>query len=118
MYMQNPEIYPALNKLEQTVADWLEKNRVIFQAQEPFFGATLELGGVTVDFLLPDRNIVIRVQGTHWHQDLASQARDLLSKEKLTEAGYQVIDVWDTSLQESRIDETMRRAIQGEEIPR
>ena len=116
--MQNPEIYPALNKLEQTVADWLEKNRVIFQAQEPFFGATLELGGVTVDFLLPDRNIVIRVQGTHWHQDLAAEARDLLAKEKLIETGFQVVDIWDTQLTEDKIENTMRKAIQGEEIPR
>ena len=109
--------YATLNNLERVVADWLLKNNIIFQTQTPMFGGSLEVGGATVDFILSERNIALRVMGGYWHRGLEMNARDILGKEKLTEAGYIVIDIWEKNLTPDKVNYTMSQAIIGQEIP-
>ena len=78
------------------------------------FGAG-ELGSATVDFILTARNIALRVMGTFWHSGLETNARDLLGREKLTEAGYTVVDVWEDDINRN-LDAVMELAIQGQEM--
>ena len=68
-----------------------------------------------MDFVLIERNIVLRCMGTFWHSGLETNARDLLGREKLTEAGYTVVDVWEENLTAGKIDSTMELAISGQE---
>jgi len=96
------------------VYNWLIKHSILFTAQAPMFGVG-ELGSATVDFILTERNIAIRVMGTFWHSGLETNARDLLGREKLTEAGYTVVDVWEDDINRN-LETTMKLAIQGQEM--
>jgi G:T-mismatch repair DNA endonuclease (very short patch repair protein) len=112
------EMYAFLSEPEKRVWDWLIYNEIPFLPQEKMWGGTLEVGGAIIDFILTQVSIAIRVMGTYWHRGLIPQARDLLGKEKLIEAGYQVVDIWEENLTDDEIDYTMEKAIKGEEIPR
>ena len=105
-----------LNNLEKIVYGWLIKHSILFTAQAPMFGGIGELGSATVDFILVERNVAIRTMGRYWHSGLGVNARDLLGREKLTEAGYTVVDVWEENLTAGKIDSTMELAIQGQEM--
>ena len=94
--------------------NWLIKHSILFTAQAPMFGAG-ELGSATVDFILTERNIVLRIMGGYWHTGLEVNARDLLGREKLTEAGYTVVDVWEDDINRN-LDAVMELAIQGQEM--
>ena len=108
------EEYAFLNNLEKVIASWLMKHDIAFQTQVPMFGIG-ELGAATVDFVLIERNIVLRCMGTFWHSGLETNARDLLGKEKLVEVGYTVVDVREENLTAGKIDSTMELAISGQE---
>jgi len=108
------EEYAFLNNLEKVIASWLMKHDIAFQTQVPMFGIG-ELGAATVDFVLIERNIVLRCMGTFWHSGLETNARDLLGKEKLAEVGYTVVDVREENLTAGKIDSTMELAISGQE---
>ncbi|MCJ7828255.1 MAG: hypothetical protein MUP81_00745 [Dehalococcoidia bacterium] len=110
--------YAMLNKPEKKVVDWLIKHKILFNSQQPMFGGSTELGGVTVDIVLPDRNIVIRIFGGYWHSGFQAKARDLMGKENLINAGYQVVDLWEESLVDEKIEGTMKLALLGQEMLR
>lgn len=108
------DLYQFLNNLEKIVYNWLSKRGILFTAQAPMFG-TGELGSATVDFILTERRIALRVQGGYWHSTLETSARDLLGREKLTEAGYIVVDVQEKDIMRN-VDAVMDLAIQGQEM--
>ena len=108
------EEYAFLNNLEKVIASWLMKHDIAFQTQVPMFGIG-ELGAATVDFVLIERNIVLRCMGTFWHSGLGVNARDLLGREKLAEAGFTVVDVWEDDINRN-LETTMDLAIQGQEM--
>ena len=112
--MQDANMYFLLNNLERIVYHWLIKKNILFTTQVPMFGAG-ELGSATVDFILTARNIVLRIMGTFWHSGLETNARDLLGREKLAEAGYTVVDVWEDDINRN-LDATMDLAIAGQEM--
>jgi len=112
--MQDANMYFLLNNLERIVYNWLIKHSILFTAQAPMFGAG-ELGSATVDFILTERNIVLRIMGGYWHTGLEVNARDLLGREKLTEAGYTVVDVWEDDINRN-LDAVMELAIAGQEM--
>jgi very-short-patch-repair endonuclease len=112
------EDYEFLSSLEKKVYDWLARNNIPFSTQVPMFGARREVGGATVDFVLPDRNIAIRCMGTYWHSGFESKARDLLGKERLLGQGFVVVDIWEETVTDSRIQDTMTKALLGEEALR
>ena len=112
--MQDANMYFLLNNLERIVYNWLIKHSILFTAQAPMFGAG-ELGSATVDFILTERNIVLRIMGGYWHSGLETNARDLLGREKLTEAGYTVVDVWEDDINRN-LETTMKLAIAGQEM--
>ena len=109
------EEYEFLNNPEKAIANWLIKHNITFDTQVPLFGIG-ELGSATVDFILSERNVIIRCMGTFWHSTLETNARDLLGKEKLTAAGYMVVDVKEENLTAGKIDTTLELALQGQEV--
>ena len=104
-----------LNNLEKIVYGWLIKHSILFTAQAPMFGGIGELGSATVDFILTARNVAIRTMGGYWHTGLETNARDLLGREKLAEAGYTVVDVWEDDINRN-LETTMELAIAGQEM--
>jgi hypothetical protein len=58
-------------------------------------GGRAYAGGTVVDFVVPDRMLVIRVQGTHWHYELGRQIEvaDEMLKLSIEARGYVVIDI-------------------------
>ena len=77
-----------------------------------------ELGSAIVDFVLPDKNLLLRVMGSYWHSGFESKARDLLSKERLMAKGYVVVDLHEENLSENKLEATMQLAMQGQEVLR
>ena len=111
-------IYPFLSSLEKKVYDWLVKNNVPFMTQQPMFGFAGELGSAVIDFVLTERNIVLRVMGSYYHSTLESKARDEFGKEQLINKGYIVVDLREEDLTDERIDHTLELALEGQETPR
>lgn len=109
--------YEFLSTLEKKVFSWLTKRKILFSVQEKMFGVA-EAGSATVDFIIPDRNLAIRVMGSYYHSSFESRARDLFGKEQLFNAGYEVVDIWEPDLADDKIERTMELALQGVEIPK
>ena len=109
------DVYQFLNNLEKIIYGWLIKHSILFTTQAPMFGGAGELGSAIVDFILTERNIVLRIMGGYWHTGLEVNARDLLGREKLTERGYTVVDVWEDDINRN-LETTMELAIVGQEM--
>ena len=107
--------YAFLSDLEKKVWSWLTRNNIPFQTERVMLAEAREIGSAVVDFLIPDKNLILRVMGSYWHSGLKAKARDELSKERLINQGYIVVDLWEETLSDARIERTMRMAIQGQE---
>ena len=110
-------IYQFLSTLEKKVWDWLTKNDIPFETEKTMLADYREVGSAVVDFLIPDKNLILRVMGSYWHSGLTAKARDEYTKEQLMNQGYIVIDLWEDNLEPNKIDRTMRMALEGQEIP-
>ena len=75
-----------------------------------------EIGSATVDFILDDRNLALRVMGAYFHSSFESKARDELGKERLVNEGYIVVDLHEENLGDEDLDRTMEMALKGMEI--
>ena len=110
--------YQFLSDLEKKVYNWLSKREIPFTTQQPMFGIAGEAGSAVVDFVLGERNIVLRIMGSYWHSGMEAKARDSLGKERLMNAGYQVVDLWEENLSDDKINRTMELALEGQETLR
>lgn len=107
--------FPELQSIpELIVASWLVKNDIHFTLQEKFFGGVTQAGGAVVDFLIPERNLIIRVM-SYWHLSGEARSRDEIQKIKLLSEGYTVIDIWEEAIMEN-LDYVMREALEGREV--
>ena len=80
-------IYWALEKLGR-------KEGVDFFWQSPFAGGRLNRGGAIIDFVLPDLNLGIRVQGIYWHYErMNTQALDQIQLVAIEGSGMIVVDI-------------------------
>jgi len=103
--------------IEEIVVRWLERHKINYQFQTSLAGGFYELGGAVVDVLLPDRMLAWRVMGEYWHKGIQARAHDNIQRELLEAMGWVVVDLWGSDI-ESRLEETMRKALIGEEILR
>jgi len=101
--------------LEMLVMNWLEKHNVIYEFQTSLIGGFYELGGAVVDFIIPDKMLAWRVMGEYWHEGVDAKSRDIMQREILASLGFIVVDLWGNDL-EQRLNETLRKALQGEEM--
>ena len=103
--------------LELIVIEWLERHKIPFESQSSLAGGYFSLGGMVVDFLLPDRRIAIRVMGEYWHKGVEPEGKAIIQREQLEAMGWTVVDIWGSTLDTAeRIEQTMSRAIKGEEM--
>ena len=108
-------VYQFLSDLEKKVYNWLTKRNILFTTQEPMFGTAGELGSAVVDFIIGERNLVLRVMGSYYHSSIESKARDAFGKEQLINRGYQVVDLREEDLSDDRIEHTLELALEGQE---
>ena len=114
--MKAPGEYAFLSSLEKKVWDWLAKNNIPFETEQTMLAPARELGSAIVDFLIPDKNLILRVLGSYWHSGLTAKARDEFSKERLMNQGYIVVDLLEENLTTDKIDRTLQMAMQGQEV--
>jgi len=110
--------YQFLSDLERRVYDWLSKREIPFNTQQPMFGIAGEAGSATVDFIIDERNLALRVMGSYWHSGAEAKARDLFGREQLVNKGYIVVDLLEEDLADDKIQHTMELALEGVEALR
>ena len=110
--------YQFLSNLERKVWDWLVAHEIPFDTEITMLAPAREIGSAVIDFYLPDKNLILRVMGSYYHSGLTAKARDELSKERLINEGYIVVDLQEKDLADDKIDRTMELALEGVEIPR
>lgn len=76
--------------IEQIIENWLIDNKIPYQSQIPLHGITL------ADFLVG--NTVIFCDGDYWHSLEGRKEKDNIQSNKLTELGYTVIRLSETSI--------------------
>ena len=103
--------------IEMIVMGYLDRRNIEYQFQTSLSGGFFETGGAVVDFLIPDGMLAWRVMGEYWHQGVKPEGRDIMQKEMLMGKGYTVVDIWGEDVQ-NRLDETMRLALQGQNMLR
>lgn len=117
--MEKSNVYQFLSDLEKKVYSWLIEHGILFSTQQKMFGYSGELGSATIDFVLTEFNIVIRVMGEYYHSNTEAKSRDAFGKEQLINAGYIVVDIWESDIDTpEKLNRTMELAITGVEVPR
>ena len=101
--------------IEAIVLQWLTKRRIEFQFATSLRGGFFELGGIVVDFLLPERRLAWRVMGQYWHRGVVPEGKDILQRENLEAEGWTVVDLWSDDI-ENRLEQTMCLALEGREM--
>ena len=90
----------------------LQRRKIPFSFQASVQDGRLQLGGMVADFILLDRPVVIRVQGTHWHTGLAMETKDERQRGILEAYGYYVLDIWDWEIEDPELlSDWLRRNI-------
>ena len=102
-------------QIELIVYNYLTAKKIPFEFQSSQMGGWYSLGGSVIDFLLPDLRLAFRVQGEYYHKGVAKTGSDIIQKERLSAMGLTVVDLYENDLL-NRPDETMRLALQGEEV--
>ncbi len=111
------DLLSAASDLEILVYYYLLTKGEVFEFQAQLIGGFgNETGDTKVDFTLPEKMILFRVQGDYFHTGADVEAKDYLQKDRLSAMGYTVIDLWGHDLQHS-FNETMTLAMQGQEMP-
>ena len=99
-YQEWQSTHGSGTKPEYTVWKYLTDRKhlregVDFIFQSSRFGGRRVFGGVVIDFYIPARNMVWRVQGERFHMLLvADRMDDAVEKIQLEGYGYVVIDLW------------------------
>ena len=90
---------------ERIVYKELQKRKIPFDFQSSLQGGRLQLGGMVADFILQDRPLIIRVQGSTWHTSFAAMKRDESQKLVIEGYGYVVVDIWDWEIEDDALRE-------------
>jgi len=83
--MERGEIY--LTKLEEVVKDFLDSKGVNYIPQYPL------RQGFIADFALPDRKIIIEVDGDRWHREKKKLKKDGFRDYMLKRSGWTTIRI-------------------------
>ena len=105
--------------IEIIVMRWLDARNINYRFQTSLLGGHFQLGGAVVDFIITARNLAWRVMGEYWHRGVSKTGQDLIQKEMLNELGYTVVDLLSDDIEDpTRRDETLTKALRGEEMLR
>lgn len=100
----------------------LEAEQEEFAYQHEYASGRLYRGGAVIDFWLPNRATVIRVQGNWWHTRPERIELDLIQRSELAFAMIdgkrveRVVDIWENRLLSCGRKYVVRAALNGEEL--
>jgi len=83
--MRRNDVY--LTGIEKTVKRWLEGRGIKFIPQYPL------RGGYIADFVLPNRKIIVEVDGEKWHSSKERTKKDKFRDYMLKRAGWTTIRI-------------------------
>ena len=90
---------------------------VDFDFQSSRYGGRRLFGGIVIDFYIPFKQMVWRVQGEQFHMlQSADRIKDEISRVRLEQEGFKVIDLWVRDI-ETRPDYILNLAWEGKEPP-
>ena len=93
---RGPNWLPPQSNLESRFMELMESvGRVDFERQVPIEG---ERWTARVDFLHRPSRTVIEIQSERYHTSLTDHAADAVRRSRLEEAGYHVVEVWDSEI--------------------
>lgn len=104
-----------MTDIEAIIYNYLTRRKIPFEFQTSLAGGFYELGGSVIDFLFPERGLAWRIFGEYWHKGVQKTGADIIQKENLAAMGLVVVDIWSSDI-ESRLDETLSKALQGIEM--
>ena len=104
--------------IEIIVLRWLDKKGIIdYEFQSSLMGGRYELGGAIGDVVFYERSLLWRVHGDYWHKQMSQRARDNVQQELLEAEGWQVVNIWGSSLETPEmVEETLSKALVGKEV--
>ena len=86
-----PEIWQG-SKPEWAIFYTLSKMGINFNYQESFLGGRQQMGGLIVDFMIPDYNLAINVQSTYYHYiGVEMRAHDAMVRASVESRGIRLI---------------------------
>ena len=107
----------VFSDIERLVYNWLTAHKIDFKFQTSLSGGFFSLGGMVVDFLIPDIWVAIRVMGEYWHRGVLPEGKAVLQREQLEAMGWTVVDLWgEDILDPDRLEQAMNLALQGREM--
>lgn len=101
---------------EGIVLEWLDHRKIPYQFQTSLGGGFFALGDAVVDFIV-EGSLAWRVSGEYRHTGVTKEGSNLIQREMLTGLGFVVIDLWENDIME-RLEETLTKALQGQEMLR
>lgn len=114
--------FPRITLPESIVYVILKSLRVDFIYQADAFGGRVIQGGQVPDFMIPDLQMVLRIQGDYWHSRRAQREKDLLDRIALLSAEIQgrpiqfVIDIWESRVLDCSRKKVVQMALRGQEV--
>ena len=104
--------------IELIVLRWLDSKGITdYEFQSSMMGGRFELGGAIGDVVFYERSLVWRIQGDYFHKGVEKEGTDAIQQELLESQGWQVVNIWGSSLDTpARIEETLSKALLGEEM--
>ena len=107
-----PEVPPfellGMSSWERKLYYALKKRAITFRTEVNFEGGVGILGGMRVDFILPDWGMVLRVQGP-WHTFSHAKSRDELQRVYLSGRGFNVVDLFEDDIE--NLDAALARVL-------
>ena len=97
-----------MSSWELKVYYYLKKRNIPFTAQVNYEGGRGILGGMSVDFVLFELGLVLRVQGP-WHEMDHARARDEMQRIYLSGRGFNVVDLWQNDIE--NLDAALARTL-------
>ena len=100
----------------------LEAEQEEFVFQQDYASGRLYRGGAVIDFWLPNRGLVIRVQGDYWHSRPERVELDLIQKSEMYgqvidgKRVESVVDIWESRLVGCGRKAVLLAALQGTEV--
>lgn len=109
---------------ESIVYGQLQERQIEFVFQQEDNSGRVYRGGSVVDFWLPTRGLVIRVNGDYYHSQPERRERDEIQRAILLQGNIEgtrvvsVVDIWESRLLSCQRAQAIEAALNGQELGR